>query len=81
MEGSPGVGEQLRFFLPSMSARAITAEQRLEATLDEAARELEQIDRQDALYSELHAHRGQGLPAARQAWSDATSVDSRQDRR
>ena len=83
VEGSQGLEEELRFFLPGLSARTVAAEQRLEATIDEAARELEQIDHEDALYRDLYAHTHGGQRAgphtSRPSLSDAGSMDSERD--
>lgn len=83
MQGSPGLEEELRFFLPGLSARSVAAEQRLEATIDEAARELDQLDKEDALYRDLYAHthgmRSARPLASRPSLSDAGSMDSERD--
>jgi hypothetical protein len=84
MQGSPGIEEELRFFLPGLSARPVVGEQRLEASLDEAARELEEIGQDDVLDRDIHAHRGTGrtgLHACRPLLSDAGSIERSSGRR
>lgn len=80
MQGSPGIEEELRFFLPGLSARPVVGEQRLEASL----RELEEIGQDDVLDRDIHAHRGTGrtgLHACRPPLSDAGSIERSSGRR